>query len=477
MTLNISPSSFSRIDKLLLDRSGTDPAAAHARRTARGLQIVIGADVAGSHELQLALFTAVNLGVKCFGRVAVHANPSVWLAPCLPRVVRGSSVADGVVQLGGVPVPSGPRPADEPHLALGDVLTNASTMRITFDGWTAAVGPADQLPRMRERPTCRLACVAAAALAVGEIFSAFAQINLLATRQVVRFSLWAPDHDASVDSGEHAIGELPAALSLFGLGHLGQGYLWALAALPYADPSQVCFWLCDDDLVEKPNIETGALLAPPDAVDPELKTRVMASWLKQRGFLTRLLERRVDAAFRRTEREPVIALSGFDDNWPRQWLTNAGFERVFDSGLGGEAHNFDTISFRAWPNVRSPEDLWPVESEQERLAREARRMARIQANPAYAALADDECGRFNLAGLSVAVPFVGAVAATVVVAELLKCVNGLPTYDELKLRMLLLGSSPAAGRLAPDLPPVRGLRVVAAGADQIFEETEEAGLS
>jgi hypothetical protein len=227
------------------------------------------------------------------------------------------------------------------------------------------------------------------------LFSAFAGINVMAMSQVIRLSLWGADASAA---GGYAVGrpidELPAAMSIFGLGHLGQAYLRSLAALPYTQPQDACLWLCDDDSVEEPNVETGALLTSAD-ID-SLKTRATAKWLEDRGFSTRLLERRVDDAFRRTENEPVIVLSEFDDNRPRHWLTDAGFERIFDSGLGGEAHNFDTVAFRAWPNPRSAEDLWPFETDTERQAREARKHVLVQANQGYSGLADDECGRLNL---------------------------------------------------------------------------------
>ena len=174
----------------------------------------------------------------------------------------------------------------------------------------------EDLGRMNERNYCPLAAIAASALGVSEVFAAFAGLNVAATRQVVALSLWRPDLpiDDSEALGEPIL-ELPTAISVFGLGHLGQANLWALAALPFAKPEDVTIWLCDDDRVEPVNVETGALLTP--ATVNQLKTRVTAKWLEDRGFGTRLLERRVDRNFRRTEREPVLALAGFDDNQAR----------------------------------------------------------------------------------------------------------------------------------------------------------------
>ncbi len=65
-------------------------------------------------------------------------------------------------------------------------------------------------------------------------------------------------------------------------------------------------------------------------------------------------------------------------------------------------------------------------ADQERVARE---------NPGYARLGKDDCGRFELAGKSVAVPFVGAAAASLVVAETLRLLHGGPAFTDIKLSL------------------------------------------
>lgn len=460
MTHDISRETLSRIDKLLMDQRATRPDDSRQRRRLHGLGIVIGQDVKDCYALQLALLTAVNLGAKCFGgRVAVHASADVWLARCSVPIAMDATLADAVVTLGGTPIAGSLVGGKARHLILGDAPTAEGALRMTFDGWRVAVGPVEDLPRMGERAYCPLASIAAAALAVSEVFSEFAGLRITAARQVVTLSLWRPDLtlDRLETLGE-PINELPTAIGVFGLGHLGQAYLWALAALPYSSPGKVTLQLCDDDTVEPVNVETGALLTP-SAVTHQ-KTRVVAEWLEVRGFQTRLLERRIDCDFRRHENDPVLALSGFDDNRARQWLANSGFTKILDSGLGGEAANFDTIAYRAWPNRRKAADLWPIESDDERVAREERRRRMIQTNLAYQEVETDECGRLLLAGASVAVPFVGAVSACVVLAELLKSANGGPVFAELKLRLCALGVSRPAGLLAEAAAaPIRGLKM------------------
>jgi len=77
--------------------------------------------------------------------------------------------------------------------------------------------------------------------------------------------------------------------------------------------------------------------------------------------------------------------------------------------------------------------------------------------PAYEALAAsglDRCGLTQLAGRTVGAPFVGAVAAAVGVAELLRLVNGANAYEVVDghLRDLNYRTVVAAGNLPPINP-------------------------
>jgi hypothetical protein len=226
-------------------------------------------------------------------------------------------------------------------------------------------------------------------------------------------------------------------LWVLGLGHLGNAYLWAIAALPYATPANVEIYLNDFDTVEPENFETGMIFSPRDA--GILKTRVCSKWLEERGFHTRLVERPFDSNFRcrtvKPEAEPRLAFCGFDSNPARRDLSTAGFGRVMESGLGGTKDNFDTISFHTLPNPRPAQELWPdlTQEEQDRQKEQLDRVARE--NPAYAPLGNDVCGRAELAGKSVAVPFVGATAATLVLAETLRLLHDGPAYTDIKIAL------------------------------------------
>ena len=130
-----------------------------------------------------------------------------------------------------------------------------------------------------------------------------------------------------------------------------------------------------------------------------------------------------------------MALCGFDSNPARRHLGAAEFLRVFESGLGGGPSNFDTVSFHALPNPRPPEELWPDLDQASADEQIADRNHMVENNPGYAPLGGDECGRFELAGKAIAVPFVGATAASLVVSEVVRVLHGGPAYTDIKLSL------------------------------------------
>jgi hypothetical protein len=264
------------------------------------------------------------------------------------------------------------------------------------------------------------------------MFMSFAQVSIEATRRPVALSLWRPEADVRSDAAQGVpLQALPKELWALGLGHLGNAYLWTLASLPYTNPAEVKVFLADFDEVEPDNADAGVLFT---ANTRGLKTRVCGTWLEERGFRTRLIERRMDARFRRGDDEPGLALCGFDSNSARRGIATAEFLRVIESGLGGTADNFDTISLHTLPNARSASDLWPDPSPDEQKADIARRQRIAQESIAYSHFSD-ECGRFELAGKAVAVPFVGTAAASFVMAEALRLYHDGPAYTALKLRL------------------------------------------
>jgi hypothetical protein len=280
----------SRIDKLWLDRDGLSPEAARRARMLQVPGIYAGADVAETRALQVALLTAVNLARKCFSvTVPVHAPAVVWDAPSLTGLSPRAKFGDALADLGAVQPDLGTYQGDV-GIIIGDAQGASRCLRVTFDGWCVLVGPAESTVRLRERDMCTMAPLAAAATAVGEVFSRFARVNVTATYRRISFSLWRPELPiADAAALGELVGEFPVRLALFGLGHLGQAYLWAVATLPLQERADMRLFLCDDDDVERPNVETGAVLQAADI--GRRKTRVACAWIEARGFKGRLLER------------------------------------------------------------------------------------------------------------------------------------------------------------------------------------------
>jgi hypothetical protein len=428
---------LSRISKLLVDRDRASAEAALARRKGYAVTLLCGEDVASSYTLQLAVLTAASIAARCFpGAVKAIVDPKAAEAPLL--VWRWLKLAFGVALLellGPQALIGSIRPQNPAHtLIFGNASPVSGAFRVTFDGWIAKTGPAHEVPRLPERELFSVVGILAAALAVSELFLSFAGISIEATRRTVGLSLWRPDLNINDPAAfGPAVEYLPLELWLLGLGHLGNAYLWSVATLPYREPGAVEFVLNDFDRVEPENIETGIIFSSADI--RRLKSRACCEWVERRGFQTRLVERRFDGTFRRHDQEPGLALCGFDSNPARRALATAQFLRVIESGLGGMANNFDTIGFHTLPNARTPDELWPDlnEEEERKRAEHVERVARD--NPGYSRLGKDLCGRYELAGKSVAVPFVGTTAASLVVAETVRLLHDGPAYTDIKLSL------------------------------------------
>jgi hypothetical protein len=429
-------SPLSRISKLFLDRDQEPPEAATARRKGFQVELLCGTDVARSATLQVAVLTAVRLARRCFGeKVSIVVAPDIDQAPSRVWRHRSTTIGETIRECADdVEFATTSSSKANAQIGFGADRLPAGSMRVTFDGWIACVGPAEKLSRLAEREFFPTTGVLAAALAVSEIFLKFAGLSVQATRRDVGLSLWRPD--LPIKDPEAAgieIGYLPSKLWALGLGHLGNGYLWAIATLPYASPSEVELSLNDHDVVEPENTETGILYELSDV--GRFKTRVCSAWLREQGFSSRITERKFDENFRVRGDEPAVALCGFDNLPARRALDSAGFRYVFEAGVGGTYANFDSVSFHALPGPMRATELWTDPEETDRAADEAQLQSETERNPGYRLVADNACGRLLLAGKSVAVPFVGASAASLVIAEAVRLVNGGVAYPSVKISL------------------------------------------
>jgi hypothetical protein len=416
-----TPDSFNRVHKLLVDREGISPEEAAARLSSPRIALAVGPEVADSPTLQAAVLTAANAAVRCFGGEVMlnFAGTNVGMPSCLPGPETSlATVARSVgsnLEISTDRICSG-----DLTIAFGSRPDCEGGLQATFDGWYAQAAPIEGGQRLRERERCVLAGVAAGALAVSELFFQTAGLAVEAGYRAVNLSLWRPDRPA--DSEENVgpkVTYLPKAFWFLGLGHLGQAYGWNLGMISLRSGEIVEVLLNDPDRVVEANLCTGMLSRRIDL--RRYKTHVVGEWLERRGYDVRHVDRRFDEGTKRQADEPGVALCGFDGSGPRELLEEAGFEQIVECGLGGSHSDFDSIFLHTMPDPEfSAERFW---------AKRGTDLERVEgfaaSNPFYRNFNEKHgCGAVELAGKSVAVPFVGSVAGALVLSEAIRMMHG-----------------------------------------------------
>jgi len=425
--------SMHRLAKLALDAGeASTPEEAIALFQGYRVRIHLGKGWASSLAGQACFLTALNTATRAFlGGVEVTGDLSPLLRVPL---FAGRNAAQVVQELGGTPVAT--PTSTLPTVLIGEgplPQAAAFAVRTTWDAWCAQVAPisdANHLPMCEDNP---IAGMAAGALAVSELFSHVRGDSLEAGCRRLGVSLWDPL--AVVDWHEPAyrgptLTYLPDRLWLVGLGHLGQAYAWALAMLPYPAQRRPRLLLQDFDKVAPSNVSTCLLVGAADL--GFRKTRVVAQRLEEIGFEIELVERRFAAHHRLQSDEPTVALFGVDNINARRDLDTAAFDLVVEAGLGSGYRDFRSIRLHTLPGAKLASELWPASATSQRAT---------ALNATYKALAQsrgDLCGVTTLASKAVATPFVGAFAASLVIAELLRPLHGGNNCDSIDLQMQTL---------------------------------------
>jgi hypothetical protein len=148
----------------------------------------------------------------------------------------------------------------------------------------------------------------------------------------------------------------------------------------------------------------------------------MAVWAEGRGFRTAIVERNFAPDFRVDSREPCVVFIGVDNALARQAIEDVGFARIIEAGLGRGPQDFLGINLHTFPASTPARMIWADTDPAD---------AQIT-QPAYRTMLEqsgDRCGTVRLAGRSIGAPFVGAVAAALAVAELLRLVMGAHHYE------------------------------------------------
>jgi hypothetical protein len=421
--------SLNRVVKMALDTGEVATVAAgYDLFRSYSLTVLVGSQVVGSSAHQAALLTIINTARRALlGGVSV-----VGLCDCPLRVPlpQFGSLADAIVKLGGRIEPHAPD--GTPVLALGCngpvPGDHPVALAVTFEDWRGGVIPLSEGRRLAESEAIAPAAVLAAALGVSEVFQHL-RGNPMAGGRSVGMSLWSPDRCdwEAAPAGPTRI-VLPSRLWLLGLGHLGQAYLWTLGLLPYRAPDEVELVLQDFDRLTLANDST-SLLTTADLVGGR-KTRVMADWAERRGFRTRLVERSFPGGMTIDGDEPRLLLGGVDNPLARAAYESAGFDCIIEAGLGTGPTEYLAMRLHSFPASTTAQAKWGGAASPQAVQRTH--------TGAYADLdagGMDACGLVQLATRAVGAPFVGAAASTLVIAEVLRLLNGGDLYEVIDMTL------------------------------------------
>jgi hypothetical protein len=364
---------------------------------------------------QAALLTAVNSGKRAFhGGVNVEMPSNV---PCLLPWPQKKNLNDVIANLGGEII--SPVHSRFSHtIYFGQALNPVpDSLTVHCTGWRGGIAPADHEFDIKSDNDFPLGGVLAGALAVAK---GFLRVSGLSSRFVEGpqgVSLWKPELDwKDKDAEGPQINLLPARLWILGLGHLGQAFLWNIGLLPYKNPGDAVFMLQDFDRVVEGNWTAGLLCERSST--GKYKTRLCADWIEQRGFQSMIMEHPFDSSIKRNGEEPFIALCGFDSPTGRRALEDAGFDLIVECGLGATTNFFDSMMIHTFPDsTQAPKEIWSeVRTENEHAKEIFLRAFKTK----------EDCGIITetLANKAISSSFVGAVASSFVIGELLRGLHG-----------------------------------------------------
>lgn len=378
------------------------------------IQVIAGPEVKSSLAHQAALLTVVNIARRfALGGVLVSGDleGAVAISPS-PQATLESEVR----RLGGT---VNHMESSLPTIIVGsprDVLGRA--IFATFEGWKGGVVKASAM-RLAENTSVIPAAVLAGALAASEAFGML-RGDVEAGRRSQGLSLWRPDGQSvwtSSESDGPAVVSVPDHLWVLGLGHLGQAFLWTLMMCPFPDPARVRLTLQDMDRVT-PSTDSTSILTQ-NGMEQAMKTRAVAEVLEKRGFITTLVERPFDGRFEHDPAiDPSVLVCGVDNGLARSRLEGPKFPFVVEAGIGHRVGDYQSLRVHTFPSARRAATIWG-ESRAE--------TSTAIAKPAYQRIAQaggDVCGLALLAGTAVGAPFVGTIAATLMLAQVMRLLAG-----------------------------------------------------
>lgn len=401
--------SIARLSKILVDSTQVtfEEAQAYLRTLTLEVVVGLGATTPAAHA---AALTAVSVGSRTFvGGVRLVGITEQRLNSALP--IKGTTLAEAAVEVGASSFSGSP----SRRILIGtDPMPTDENQAVSpwWHGWRAGTTtPENSIYDDGDNP---LAGIAAGALAVG---AAFEYMRDRHSRPLIEIDLWPVGPEGETPRFGEVF--LPGALWLVGLGNLGQAFLWALGALPYGNPAEVSLVLQDYDKVTEENWATSILVN--EKTYGMLKTKVSEEWAVAKGFDVRRVDRRLLAGDRLDHDDPRVALCGVDKVESRKLMANTGFDCIIDTGLGRKASDCDRYRVTVFDQVRRIDKHFAGQSD-------ASPDDAILDNNAYQNLQKEvgRCGTAEIAGASVAIPYVSAVAAVVAISRVISIVSGRP---------------------------------------------------
>jgi hypothetical protein len=448
----------SRITKALTDAArAASFAEAEARLDTIRIAVVVGADEIKTRAGQAAVLTSVATASKCFGRVTlVIAGDATLLTP-LPL---GDTLRRAARVLGARLSERVPRQTTH-AIRIGDVPSVPGwNIRCWWDRWLGGTRAADDA-KLGDS-SLAFSGVFAAAVAIRQIFACVLVGRTQYPRDVT-VNLWEPWRAADLGATGPVKFDVPDKLWFLGLGHLGQGFVWNLCLLGVRGGRAVAQ---DNQTVGDENEATSLLVLYRDL--GAKKARVAARWLEACGWETDIIERRYNGDIRVMEDDPPYLLCGLDRLGPRLIIARHGFEFMIDAGLGHGPNDFEGIQIRTVAKGQSIEGLWNEAGEAENDSHSAKLMEK----KAYAELESriGRCGIVNFAEASTAVPFVGAAAGALVIAQVIRLASLQPATRFLHME---LGTPEMVGQAGLTAGPAINLGSISINVEELRMSNRE----
>lgn len=369
------------------------------------IQILVGPEVTASRALQACLLTLLNAAPRTFhGEVTVtgdldckfdigwHRGLSVWTAADSFGVKCSQFMPDRLT------------------LVLGDsdavAVTHPFALHIACTQVGFTLSPERLELSVRTAPPAF--GVAAAGAALNECFQYLYFKRAWAGQRMVEFEV------PSLATPRHALNTLWA----IGLGHLGQAVFWTMGLCQDDGGAQPTLKLQDYDRVTKSSLSTGLLTRTADVGN--LKVNVVAREMRKLSYQCEPVADflKLETPVHSTDGVCIVAVDslGF-----RRQLDRLLGPRIVEAGIGDGIDGFTKAQLHVLPGRRAAADIWA-----EGDAR-ASRPTKISA-PAYQKLlgeTGDECGTTQLAGRSIATPFIGAFVGALLYSISVSSADGL----------------------------------------------------